>query len=138
MMALFGIKGREREWETQRENKRNMMSLNRAKARKGDLLPLLITMEALAIHSGIYSQAPQIISGSPPSSMLPPQGCPPCPAYIHLPSMRLWFPSSNPVPSPVASDCFLFQAEGEGGTGSAPGALRKTWVCCSHSNPLFL
>lgn len=47
-----------------------------------------------------------------PSSMLPPQRNHPCPAYTHLPAMWLWFPSSNPVPSLVASDCFLFQGRG--------------------------
>lgn len=40
------------------------------------------------------------------SSMLPQI---PCSAYTHLSAVWLWFPSSNPVPSLVASDCFVFQ-----------------------------
>ena len=54
-----GVRGRQGE-ERECAHKRNMMSLSGAKARKGDLLQPLITMAALTIHRGIYSQAPDI------------------------------------------------------------------------------
>lgn len=88
----------------------------------------------LAIHSGVYHHTPQCISGSPRPSVLPPQGNHSCPAYTHLPAMCLWFPSSNPVPSLVASDCFLFQSRGWACPRCTGFAVVIATLCSSNSN----
>lgn len=96
--------------------------------------PPITTMQALAIPSGYTTTHPNVFLALP---------APQC--YL----LRETIPAQ---PTPISQQCvydspavilyLLWWPQiafcSRAGAGPAPGALRRTWVCCSHSNPLFL